>query len=113
MSALLYKFPFEPCVISSIFGNVLEVVIISSSFRNTILFVLTFRHCLEIIIMAVYLVNIVVLVIALSIGSLLNESLLLVLGNIGGHKGVLLAEGLVLADDHGDLRNPVLGSQLK
>jgi len=56
MSALLYKFPFEPCVKSSnILWDVFEIVIIV--IQNCVLFVLV-GHCFKVIIMAVNLAQI-------------------------------------------------------
>jgi hypothetical protein len=85
MSALLYKFPFEPCVISSVLFDVLEFIIVRVVHQNAILFVLV-RHSLEIIIMTINLVYIVVLIVTLRNGlGLLGERLLLVLGNVSTH----------------------------
>jgi hypothetical protein len=85
MSALLYKFPFEPCVISSVLFDVLEFIIVRVVHQIAILFVLV-RHSLEIIIMTINLVYIVVLIVTLRNGlGLLGERLLLVLGNVSTH----------------------------
>lgn len=85
MSALLYKFPFEPCVISSVLFDVLEFIIVRVVHQNAILFVLV-RHSLEIIIMTINLVYIVVIIVTLrNVLGLLGERLLLVLGNVSTH----------------------------
>ena len=85
MSALLYKFPFEPCVISSVLFDVLEFIIVRVVHQNAILFVLV-RHSLEIIIMTINLVYIVVIIVTLrNVLGLLGERLLLVLGYVSTH----------------------------